>query len=350
MRKLLFVIGYLLISLVQTINLQAQSNTSIFNQFPWITDNNLVQPDRCADEQIAVYQTGIYTYLLITDANGTEILYNHDGLFYCQNASNYDCVAAFKLGNPIDSWTCSPTMTTSCDLLARINFNPNLCEQCLTDISVYEYQNRAYLVYTPSNTCSDGLLQVIDCDTGAEFCLSGGIAGFRQCDAFLAGATHIQTVLEEDCREGQTNNCSVTIRNTQCRRIGIYDEADRLLTTMNPGPFGNSPVGTPTPEWTDPTPLGVNEARTYTLREGDFILARKTVTCADSEITTRNPYAAGCNDGLSIGTYTNTGCRAMTMVNTRSEILEILLPGELTTRTAINNIHILLVGNYTFDI
>jgi len=102
-------------------------------------------------------------------------------------------------------------MTTTCDLLARITFNPNLCEQCLTDISVFEYQEQAYLVYTPNNNnCSDGLLVVIDCDTGAEFCLSGGLAGFRQCDAFLAGARHVQTVLEEDCTQEQSNNCSVT--------------------------------------------------------------------------------------------------------------------------------------------
>jgi len=107
MRKLLFVIGYMLIALVQTITVQAQSNTSIFNQFPWITTNNLVQAESCNRERIAVYQTGIYTYLLITDANGTEKLYNQDGLFYCQNASNYDCVAAYNLGNPVDTWACS---------------------------------------------------------------------------------------------------------------------------------------------------------------------------------------------------------------------------------------------------
>ena len=56
-----------------------------------------------------LYQTGIFFYLLVKDATGTETLYNANGQFYCQNASNYDCIAAFNLGSPIDSWTCGDT-------------------------------------------------------------------------------------------------------------------------------------------------------------------------------------------------------------------------------------------------
>ena len=95
-----------------------------------------------------------------------------------------------------------PTVTT-CDLLARISLNPNLCEQCLTEISVYEFQGRAFLVNLPNTiTCSDGAITVVDCDTGNNFCLQGGIAGLTQCDAFFAEANKVEVVLEEDCNQG----------------------------------------------------------------------------------------------------------------------------------------------------
>jgi len=83
---------------------EGDSNPAVFVDYPWLT--NFVNPTNCSTEKVEVYQTGIYNYLLVTDANGVAKLYNQDGLFYCQNSSNYDCVAAYSLGSPIDSWTC----------------------------------------------------------------------------------------------------------------------------------------------------------------------------------------------------------------------------------------------------
>lgn len=153
-----------------------------------------------------------------------------------------------------------------------------------------------------------------------------------------------------DC-EVNDNDCSATIFNTQCRRIGVYNEADSLLTTMNPGPFGNAPQGSLTPEWTDPIPLTADETRTYILKEGNFILTKKTVTCANNDITTSNPYATGCQDGLAVGVYTNTGCRELSMINTNGDLIEIIPPGEtLTTSNFTNVIYIFLARNDTIAI
>jgi len=55
---------------------------------------------------IAVYQQSIFNFILVQQ-NGIGRLYFQDGTFYCQNAINYDCVAAYNLGSPIDFWSCS---------------------------------------------------------------------------------------------------------------------------------------------------------------------------------------------------------------------------------------------------
>ena len=146
------------------------------------------------------------------------------------------------------------------------------------------------------------------------------------------------------------SQCEVTISNTQCRLVGIYNEADDLLTTMSRGPMSNSPTGTPTPTWTDPNPLADNETRTYFLKEGNFVLTTKTVTCEDNEITTSNPYPDACQDGLGQGVYINTGCRTLNMERTNGSLVASLAPNDTLIRQATNIIYIFLVGNDTIDI
>ncbi len=89
--------------LLQT-SLFAQTD-AIFDQYAWLTD--LVDPANCSDEAIAVYNSGSFDFLLVTDAAETQKLYLDNGTFYCQNSPNYDCVAAYNLTNLINTWDCS---------------------------------------------------------------------------------------------------------------------------------------------------------------------------------------------------------------------------------------------------
>lgn len=146
------------------------------------------------------------------------------------------------------------------------------------------------------------------------------------------------------------SQCQVTISNTQCRIIGVYNEANNLLTTMSRGPMPNSPMGTPTPTWTDPILLGDDETRTYFLKEGNFVLTTKTVTCENNEINTSNPYADACQDGVRNSDYTNIGCRPLTMVSTNGFVLTTIAPDETHRRQSTNFIYIFLVDNDTIDI
>lgn len=90
---------------------------------------------------------------------------------------------------------------TTCDLLTRITFNNDLCSQCLTEIAVYEYHGQSYLVYDGRNShCSDALTTVVNCDTGAQVCQIGGIAGFTCGNLFnFNDAVKTEVVLTDDC-------------------------------------------------------------------------------------------------------------------------------------------------------
>jgi len=104
----------------------------------------------------------------------------------------------------INTWTQGECNTgPSCDLLARITFNTDLCSQCLSEIAVYEYLGRTYLVQDGRNSgCSDAISTVLDCDSGATFCQQGGIAGLNTCGNFFEVATKVEVVLTDDCDQG----------------------------------------------------------------------------------------------------------------------------------------------------
>ena len=62
--------------------------SQIFTDYPWL--NDLFNETACTAEKIAVYQQGIYTYLLVTDAAGTAILYNQNGCLLYTSPSPRD--------------------------------------------------------------------------------------------------------------------------------------------------------------------------------------------------------------------------------------------------------------------
>lgn len=91
------------------------NDASIFTDYDWLSA--LVDQNSCANTSVTVYASGIYQYIYVENAIAS-ILYNQDGLFYCQDAPNYDCVAAYNLTEVIATWNCNndnintPTINT----------------------------------------------------------------------------------------------------------------------------------------------------------------------------------------------------------------------------------------------
>ncbi len=104
MKKLITLLSAIILSGLSTIT--AQTGNDIFERYPWLIANDIVDPLTCDNESIAVYEQSIYSYLLVTDVAGVATLYNQEGQFYCQNATNYDCVVAYGFSAPSETWTC----------------------------------------------------------------------------------------------------------------------------------------------------------------------------------------------------------------------------------------------------
>lgn len=104
MKKLIILLSVIILSANSTIS--AQSNNDIFERYPWLIANDIVDPLTCSNESISVYTQGVHSFLLVTDGGGISTLYNQEGQFYCQNASNYDCVSAYGFGAASETWSC----------------------------------------------------------------------------------------------------------------------------------------------------------------------------------------------------------------------------------------------------
>lgn len=108
------------------------------------------------------------------------------------------CAAACEGVAILAEGECAPV--TTCDLLAVVTFPTDLCELCLSEIAVYTFNGKSYLVSLANDlTCVDGLTTVQDCETGETFCLSGGFGGFNQCEEFFESAIKTETVVKDDC-------------------------------------------------------------------------------------------------------------------------------------------------------
>ena len=161
---------------------------ALFVDFPWLSD--LVDRNNCTTEKIELYISGIYSYLLITEADGTAKLYNQDGAFYCQNADNFDCPIAYGFGPPIQpaTWTCEASNSTQ-DCLPEEQLIQSLrgiignaCS-IVTKISRIEYNGATYyrnvIGQNPNTTTPCGVQEnfgkAINCQ-GQEICLFALIA------------------------------------------------------------------------------------------------------------------------------------------------------------------------------
>ncbi len=90
---------------------RTDGSKAIFEEFPWLSD--LVDPTNCEGEVINVYDLGPYSFVFIETAT-TGTLYFEDGLFYCMNFPNYDCLSLYDLTpeKVTATWTCGAEFTS----------------------------------------------------------------------------------------------------------------------------------------------------------------------------------------------------------------------------------------------
>ena len=78
----------------------------LFEDNPWL--ESVVDIDDCGQTVVTVYQSGAFRFFFIDDGSGLMTMYNETGLFYCQDAPGFSCLAVygFEQSDLVDSWRC----------------------------------------------------------------------------------------------------------------------------------------------------------------------------------------------------------------------------------------------------
>ncbi|MEM1119404.1 MAG: Kazal-type serine protease inhibitor domain-containing protein [Bacteroidota bacterium] len=119
-----------------------------------------------------------------------------DGLTY-SNKCEADCRGI----DIVSEGACN--FDDECDLLSVIDFSEDLCADCITEIAIYSYRGKNYLVQLGDFfNCPDAVTTVSSCAIdGNVFCESGSIHTGLPCGDFFEKATKISTVLAADCED-----------------------------------------------------------------------------------------------------------------------------------------------------
>ncbi len=113
---------------------QNNTNPQIFEDFPFLLD--LVDPNNCTREEISVYKSGSFFYILVETPLSTK-LYFQTGQFYCETTPTYNCVEAYNLGDPVNIWTCgNPNIVDTDQDGTTSDIDPDDNDPCVPDETV----------------------------------------------------------------------------------------------------------------------------------------------------------------------------------------------------------------------
>jgi len=163
-------------------------------------------------------------------------------------ASNSDEISIFYEVIVENGGDCAVVVVPdTCQALAALNINPSFCDQCISEVATYIYEEEVYLVTIGDNeACSDAITTVMHCDSTIAFCFDGGIAGFAQCEKFFAEAELFEIIWskETDCQTAPTPKAclpleALNINPSFCEscigEVSIYEfqKATYLVTIEN---------------------------------------------------------------------------------------------------------------------
>ena len=135
----------------------------LFETYPWLA--TLINPFNCTTDQVSVYATGPYKYLIV-EQNGSTIMYNETGLTYCTGSPGYDCVALYNLEEIVDSWVCENSLKEDCKLHPeRCIDTPSLKQSNHTrvwDFTIFPNPTSGYFSIELPSTTSPQLISIIN--------------------------------------------------------------------------------------------------------------------------------------------------------------------------------------------
>jgi len=101
----------IIVTCIEEISFSTEEIHPIFIEYPFLS--TLVDPTNCQESFIEAYDLGSYAFLFIKTADNQGQLYFENGDFYCQDAANFDCRAAYNLSTPTNKWACAGFVPTT---------------------------------------------------------------------------------------------------------------------------------------------------------------------------------------------------------------------------------------------
>ena len=216
----------------------------VFNTFPWLS--GIVDVNDCAGTQVAVYDQGGYSFVLVNTNEGIS-MYFEDGSFYCADFPGFSCAAAYGLGSTSDVWVCGdvveppepPTSTVNLTVCLgeTVEGIPNLVAQPIDGCGAGPQPPFGTITVEPSNTATvaitDNNIFGVTFSPTVSTTYTVVHNGFN-CSTPATATTTFYVEVDEDCTDpGQTppvfndfswlsnivnpNNCEGTI-------ISVYTE------------------------------------------------------------------------------------------------------------------------------
>jgi len=157
--------------------------------YPWL--ENAVNFFRCTDQRFTIYQSGDTQFIYVEEF-GKGTLYTSYGDSFCTDRSGFSCIDAYRLSNPLNSWTCpnyvepetpetpeTPTTPNKSPIFETYNWLSNEVNAANCDNEkVTVYQSGAY-DYLYIENANGGSLYT---NFGLSFCTSA--PGFSCVDAY----------------------------------------------------------------------------------------------------------------------------------------------------------------------
>ena len=135
----------------------------IFEEYPWLLD--LIDPLNCEGVLLNVFESGIFQFIHIVSPENEGQLYFQDGTFYCQDASNYDCVAAYRLTKIQTTWSCATGPFTNQPAISKVgNSMPKKATKSVQSFNIFPNPStgRIYIELGQNFKNREGLLTILD--------------------------------------------------------------------------------------------------------------------------------------------------------------------------------------------
>ena len=145
-------------------------DNQLLNDYPWLIE--IIDIENCEGVTVSTYQNGSFIYLIVSHPGEYAIMYNANGLRYCQDRAGYSCIEVYNLTGPITTWECgsiTPPPPNGSIFDDRSWLSDTVDQNDCEGVSITEYEKGSY-IYIYIKT--EGEYGVLYNGAGLKYCTS----------------------------------------------------------------------------------------------------------------------------------------------------------------------------------